>query len=125
MRQMIRSWIGFYPTRRKNRGWLKYFTALGSRQLERFEEIELKQKDDDLYKAVAHRDGQITALNQAIAERDGQIIGLNQAVAERDGQIIGLNQAVADRDGQIIRLNQAVAERDGQIIRSQTSSRRA
>ena len=92
-----------------------FFSALGSRQLERFELGELKQHTPSLNQAVTERDGQIASLNQAVTERDGQIASLNQAVTERDGQIASLNQAVTERDGQIASLNQAVAERDGQI----------
>ncbi len=93
----------------------KYFAALGSRQLERFDLNQLKQHACSLDQAVVDRDGQIADLNQAVAERDGQIAILNQAVAERDGQIAILNQALAERDGEIASLNKALAERVGQI----------
>lgn len=93
-----------------------YFSALGIKQLERFELAQLTERVNDLNQAVSAQNGQIQDLNQAVAERDGQIEELNQAVAERDSQIEGLNQAVAERDGQIEGLNQVVAERDGQLV---------
>jgi O-antigen biosynthesis protein len=99
-----------------------YFAALGARQIERYELINLRKTVAErnrqiatLNQVIVESDGQIANLNQAVAERDGQIANLNQAAAERDGQIANLNQAVAERDGQIASLNQAVAERDGRI----------
>jgi GT2 family glycosyltransferase len=88
-----------------------YFSALGTRQLERFELGQVKIHVANLNQAVAERDGQIANLNQAVAERDGQIANLNQAVAERDGQIANLNQAVAERDGQIASLTDETVRR--------------
>jgi glycosyltransferase involved in cell wall biosynthesis len=99
-----------------------YFSALGARQVERFELRELQKTITDrdnqvtsLIQAVGDRDGQVSELNQAVVERDRQIADLNQAVVERDRQITDLNQAVVERDRQIADLNQAVTERDGQI----------
>ena len=86
----------------------KYFSALGARQVER---IEL----NELHKAMANRDRQITSLSQALGDRDGQISEIYQAVFERDRQIACLNLTVNERDGQIENLNQALAERDGKI----------
>jgi len=94
---------------------LRYFSALGTRQLERYVAIEVKNNLANFHQAVAERDGQIASLGQAVAERDGQIASLGQAMAERDDQIASLGHAVAERDGQIASLGQAVAERDGQI----------
>jgi lipopolysaccharide biosynthesis protein len=92
---------------------INYFATLGSRQLERYELNELKQRAFSLNQAVVERDGQIASVNQAVAECDGQIVNLNQVVAERDGQIASLNlQAVAERDGRIASLNQIIMERD-------------
>jgi glycosyltransferase involved in cell wall biosynthesis len=85
-----------------------YFSALGARQVDRFELGELQ-------KSMADRDNQITSLNQAVGERDEQMLELKQAVDERDGQISDLKQAVDERDGQISDLKQAVDERNGQI----------
>ncbi|MGZ5053641.1 MAG: glycosyltransferase [Methylobacter sp.] len=69
---------------------INYFAALGSRQLDRFDLIELKQHVSNLNDAIAERDGQIVNLNQTIAERDGQIANLNQTITERDGQITAI-----------------------------------
>ena len=67
-----------------------YFSALGARQLERFELGRTKTQ-------VAKRDGQIVNLNQAVGERDRQIVNLNQAVGERDGQIAALYNSTSWR----------------------------
>jgi hypothetical protein len=69
---------------------ISYFASLGSRQLERFELNDLKQRASNFNQAVAERDGQIADLNQAVVERDGQIANLNQTLAERDEQIVAL-----------------------------------
>ena len=58
-----------------------YFSALGARQLERFELGQTKTHVANLNQAVAERDGQIANLNQTATERDGQIASL-QAVIE-------------------------------------------
>ena len=105
------------PSSPKKQKLINYFTALGSRQLERFELSELKLHTSNLNQALVERDGQIASLNQAVAERDAQIINLNQAITERDGKITSLNQAVAEREGQIANLNQVVAERDESIAK--------
>lgn len=94
---------------------IKYFSVLGSRQLERFDLDQLKQHVTNVNRAVAERDGQIGNLHQLIAERDGQITGLNQEIIERDRQIVSLNPGLESRDQQIINLNQAIVERDEQI----------
>jgi glycosyltransferase involved in cell wall biosynthesis len=108
-----------HPNTPEKQQLVKYFAALGSRQLERFDLVELnelKQHAANLTEAVAGRDGHVINLNQVLAERDSQIISLNQILAERDSQIISLNQILAERDGQIINFNQVLAERDSQII---------
>ncbi|MDO8412890.1 MAG: class I SAM-dependent methyltransferase [Gallionellaceae bacterium] len=87
---------------------IKYFAAIGTRQVERYEL-------NDLHKLVGGRDGQITNLSQAVAERDGQMVSLNQMVAERDNQIFNLNHAVHDKDVHIHNLDQVIVEREGQI----------
>jgi glycosyltransferase involved in cell wall biosynthesis len=60
-----------------------YFASLGTRQLERFEPIELKQQIDNLNQ-------HIVKLDLIIAMRDGQIANLHQTVAERDKQITAM-----------------------------------
>jgi lipopolysaccharide biosynthesis protein len=80
--------------------FIRYFAALGSRQLECFES-----------KAVTESDScQIADLSQAVTERDAEITNFSQAVTERDAQITNLRQAVTERDVQIANLRQAVAE---------------
>jgi len=53
---------------------LAYFTALGLRQIARYDLSLMKSQ-------AAERDKQIASLNQAVAERDGQI---NNLISERD-----------------------------------------
>ncbi|CAA9891196.1 putative glycosyltransferase [Candidatus Methylobacter favarea] len=94
---------------------IKYFAALGSRQLERFELNELKQHAANLNQVVADRQAQIASLNQAVAWLDSQIANFNQTVAERDSQIASLDQGMAECQAQIANLKQTMTERDGQI----------
>ena len=104
------------PSSPKQKELKDYFSALGTRQLERF---ELRQSINNVHilnQTVAERDGQIASLNQTVAERDGQIASLNQAVAEWDSQIANLNEMVEDRDGQIDGLNQTVTDLAEQFV---------
>jgi GT2 family glycosyltransferase len=71
-----------------------YFSALGSRQLERYELYDLKAQSANLNQALVERDGQIANLNEVVVERDGRIANLNQALVERDGQISLLNYTI-------------------------------
>ena len=87
-----------------------YFSALGTRQMERFELDQMKLHVTNLNRAIAERDKQIDIFNQAVVERDRQIDIFNQAVAERDVQIDMFNQAVSERDGRIADLNQTIAD---------------
>jgi hypothetical protein len=96
---------------------INYFTALGSRQLERFELHELKQQNQTLTQTIVKRDALITRLNQDVVERDALITRRNQDVVERDALITRLNQDVVERDALITRLNQDVVERDALITR--------
>lgn len=73
---------------------INYFAALGSRQVERFELHEQKQRTASLNQALVERERQIGSLNQAVAERDGQIGGFNQAMAERNAQIVSMNRTI-------------------------------
>ncbi len=79
-----------------------YFSALGTRQLERFELGQLKV--------------QIGSLNQTVVEHGEQILDLNQAVAERDKKILNFNQIVAERDEQISNLDKEITERDDKFV---------
>jgi glycosyltransferase involved in cell wall biosynthesis/uncharacterized coiled-coil protein SlyX len=120
-----------------------YFSALGGKQLERYEFEQTKRhisainqllvsrneeiarlnqtlanrdaRIDSLDQALANRDARIDSLNQALAERDARIDSLNQALANYDTRIDSLNQALANRDTRIDALNRALAERDIQI----------
>jgi O-antigen biosynthesis protein len=129
------------PDYQDRKDLISYFSALGSRQLERFELRELKQHFLCLNQAIGERDGQLDKLNQAvvgreeqlaslsqaIVERDGQLASLSQAITERDGRIASLSQAIAGRDGRLASLSQAIAERDGQLasVRQTISERDA
>jgi uncharacterized protein (DUF3084 family) len=92
-----------------------YFAALGLRQLERFDLIELKKHSAVLTQAATLHSGQIATLSQTVSDRDSQIATLSQAVSERDSQIATLSQAVSERDSKIANISQAVSERDGQF----------
>ena len=97
---------------------INYFSALGSRQLERFELGELKQHNSSLSQALTELNGQIASLHQALTERNGQIDSLSQADHDKDANIANLDSALKEREAQIGKLNQAVAE-----IRGSTSWR--
>ena len=60
-----------------------YFVALGSRQLERFELIELKKRVADLNKIVAERDRRLANLNQLVAELDVQCLAIQASLSWR------------------------------------------
>jgi hypothetical protein len=66
---------------------IRYFTALGAREAERFA----------LNEVMAERDRQIASSNQIMAERDRQIASFNQIMAERDRQIVALRSSVSWR----------------------------
>lgn len=55
---------------------INYFAALGSRQLDRFESIELKQHAYNLGQLVVERDGQIGALTRIVSDLNKQIVNL-------------------------------------------------
>jgi hypothetical protein len=55
---------------------INYFGALGARQLDRYDSIELKQRAERLDCVVAERDGQIARLNSTLTARDEEIATL-------------------------------------------------
>lgn len=89
-----------------------YFSALGIRQLERFELDQIKTHAANLDQAMVARDDRIGRLTQTVVERDGYISSLTQTIAERDGLITNLNHAAIERDQQIASLSQIASERD-------------
>jgi len=106
------------PDSQERQGVKTYFAALGSRQLERYELIELRQHISNLNRAVTERDTQIATLNQTVTERDTQIATLNQAMTERDTQIATLNQAMTERDTQIAALHNSTSFRITRPLRA-------
>lgn len=94
---------------------INYFAALGSRQLVRYELIELKQHANNLNQSMVERDGQIASLNQSVTERDGQIACLNQVVAERDGQIASLRDETVRRGEWALRLDAELKETQAKL----------
>ena len=108
---------------------VKYFSALGARQVEHFELNELRQNAASLeplmrdfnnqianYKqAAVERDQRIISLNHALAEKDAQISNHCQAAGERDALILNLDKSVNEREINIHRLNQALTDRDNKI----------
>lgn len=67
-----------------------YFTALGSRQLERCEVNELNQAMTDRDVHIAHLNQVIADLNQAVTGRDQHITHLNRQLEERDAKMHSL-----------------------------------
>jgi GT2 family glycosyltransferase len=80
---------------------LNYFASLGSRQLERFEIKELKQR--------------VVNLNQTLGERDGQIANLSQIVVERDKVIAKQNLQITEQSLQITEQKRLIAKRNAII----------
>ena len=74
-----------------------YFSALGARQLDRFEAMNLR----------AH----LAAARQAVAERDAQLAQLNDSLSERSEQLHTANLALIERDADLSQLRAAQAER--------------
>lgn len=77
------------PSAPEKKNFISYFSALGSRQFERYELSEQKK--------------QITSLKQNFSELDEQIIKIKNASAERDKQIV---QLTAERDAAILNLHE-------------------
>ena len=90
---------------------IKYFAALGSKQLETFNYVaSLKQN-------LAERGWQIASLEQVVAERDKWIALLKLEFADKELNVFGLNKTVVERDGVIAGLNQTVVELEGEIAK--------
>ena len=112
----------------KELGWLgsasdekerlvEYFTALGARQLERYESMELKRRIAGLDQVLEERNYSIAELDRRTADRDRVIAGLNIQTADRDHTIVDLNRQITERDrcagernAQIASLEQALAD---------------
>ncbi|CAN5251213.1 hypothetical protein BH10PSE19_BH10PSE19_07870 [soil metagenome] len=94
---------------------INYFSALGSRQLERFELTTLKSKISSSHQTITEREHQIIRLNQTVDKHEGQLASLSQTVVEREGQLTNLNQTVAACKGQIANLNQIISVREEHI----------
>jgi len=62
---------------------IRYFEALGSRQLERFESIELKKEAARLSRISTEHDAQMGNLHQDLTDRDVQIDALHKSVSWR------------------------------------------
>ena len=87
-----------------------YFSALGARQLERFDLGQTKIQVTNLSQEVMVRSNDIAHLHQAVAERNDQIANLNQVVITRENDIAHLHQVVAERDTRLAALLQSVEE---------------
>jgi len=85
------------PASPRKQELIDYFAALGARQLERFELIQVKQRVASLDRTIAERNQAIAGLDQAMAE-------LNRAVAARHEHVAGLDRVLAERDGRIAEL---------------------
>jgi GT2 family glycosyltransferase/glycosyltransferase involved in cell wall biosynthesis len=88
----------------KNSSWLdmqshekskvkEYFSALGARQIERFELNQLKHFAATFNQAVAERDMEVARLNQALTDRDMQTVAYHNAAVEREQIILQLHSS--------------------------------
>lgn len=94
-----------------------YFSALGQRQMERFELLKTKKQIDCLTEIVNERDARMKELYTSVNERDGNITELyreldhiNQALVERDLSLNQLHLEIAERDRIVTDLNRIVTE---------------
>jgi O-antigen biosynthesis protein len=109
----------------------KYFSSLGSRQLERFHLIEINglltknnEQVKELTQSLSHSNDEISNLNQIlssckyqITEFTDQVSLLKQALNERNQEIINLNKDLSERNQEIINLNKDLSERNQEIIK--------
>ena len=63
---------------------ISYFSALGTRQLERFHLVELGERLDGLTKSLEDCKGQITNLTRTVAERTGQLVVVKNCQQEQE-----------------------------------------
>jgi hypothetical protein len=103
-----------------------YFSALGARQLERFEVqnlrahlaaerktvLERNTLAADLNTALTERSEQLHTANLALIERDAKLAELNAALTERSEQLHVANLALIERDAALAQLNAAIAEHE-------------
>jgi hypothetical protein len=106
-----------------------YFSALGARQLDRFEVQNLRTHlarerktvaersalAADLNATLTERSEQLHAANLALIERDAKLAELNATLTERSEQLHFANLALIDRDAEVAHLNATVAERSVQL----------
>ena len=90
---------------------INYFSALGSRQLERFELNELKQNAATLNQAVHDKDVHIDNLEHIREEGDKQIASLQKINAELDGVIKAIMASTTWRLTQPLRTTKLVIEK--------------
>ncbi len=107
------------PAGGQQQGIKNYFSALGARQLLRY---EVRQTHGELAAARAHivqRDEQIAQLHQSLADVSVKLHTANLALCERDPLIAQLHQVVAQTSERLDTANAALAERDLLIVQSQ------
>lgn len=92
-----------------------YFSALGGRQLERFEVQNLRTHLASERKRVAEHNILIAELNAALTERSEQLHVANLALIERDAQLAELNAALTERSEQLHAANLGLIDRDAQL----------
>jgi hypothetical protein len=68
---------------------INYFGALGTRQLDHYDSIELKQRAERLDCALAERDGQIARLNSTLTARDEEIANMKATALWRIAARLG------------------------------------
>jgi hypothetical protein len=123
----------------KNLAWLRagcaeqqvmrsFFSALGARQLERYEVREVRAQLAAMHQAGLERDALVVQLHDAIAERSVQLHTANLALIERDAELSALRgvsgvqaerdaarHELAERDAQLAAARDELAERDAQL----------
>ena len=99
----------------------KYFSALGARQLDRFEVQNLRTHLAAERKTVAERNTLAADLNAALTERSEQLHVANLALAERDAKLAELNAALTERSEQLHVANLALIDRDAELARLNAS----
>lgn len=115
------SWLQNNSTEKQQ--LINYFSALGAKQLERYDLIDQKARIDKLNQTLADQGMQLNRNQQGIAaseasvkERDVLISRLNEAVAKKDMQIAQLGQDSIETSEKLVVLNQGISDREAKII---------
>jgi O-antigen biosynthesis protein len=94
------------------RNFVKFFSELGSRQIERYESTQLRNQNLTQSQTLFERDAHVKNLEFALIDRDRYIVELN---AQKDAQISDRDRQISDRDRQISDRDRQISDRDRQI----------